>query len=103
MSAVQIIYAAAEDAQNGRLSDEELLTQLEEAGRKLEDDSQLQTAEQLLKSKCARRPQTQMDASVTHFVCHKITICHMTTTTLASSCTLLHHRTLVFANTWQAA
>ncbi|WIA16029.1 hypothetical protein OEZ86_007543 [Tetradesmus obliquus] len=51
MSVMQTVYAAAEDAQNGKISEEQLITQLEEAGKQLEDDRQLEVVETVLKSK----------------------------------------------------
>jgi hypothetical protein len=48
---MQTVYAAAEDAQNGKISDEQLLSQMEEAGKQLEDDRQLEVVETVLKSK----------------------------------------------------
>jgi hypothetical protein len=51
MSVMQTVYAAAEDAQNCRISEEQLITQMEEAGKQLEDDRQLEVVETVLKSK----------------------------------------------------
>jgi hypothetical protein len=51
MSVMQTVYAAAEDAQNGKISDAQLLAQMEEAGKQLDDNRQLEVVETVLKSK----------------------------------------------------
>ena len=51
MSVTQQVYVAAEDMQNGKLTEDQLFKQLEEAGQHIEDDRQQQVVESILTQK----------------------------------------------------
>lgn len=51
MSVTQQIYVAAEDMQNGKVTEEKLFEQLEAAGQQIEDDRQQQVVESILTQK----------------------------------------------------
>lgn len=51
MSVTQQVYVLAEDMQNGKITEQELLSKLESAGQEIEDDRQQQVVENILAQK----------------------------------------------------